>query len=96
MRCIHCESRFSPASALSRGLFSWPEMRTMYFECDACAGGNHLRLHRGRLERIRIVGAPGPVWEVVEAMEVPGLEVRDDPAFLHAWLDGAHYEWPAR
>jgi hypothetical protein len=45
---------------------------------------------------VDFIGAPGPDWKINTQMHVAELQTRRDPGFLHVWLNGKHYEFPAR
>ena len=92
--CPHCQEALTVAQALERGTFSWPEMSTFWLLCSSCNTGSHLRATDGKLAQIRVIGAPGPEWEEVRAVDTPGLAVRLDPGFVHVWFQGAHHEYP--
>jgi hypothetical protein len=53
-----------------------------------------MRVEPNGLSRIRILGAPGPDWDVVATWTVPGLSFRSDPGFLHVWLQQQRFELP--
>jgi hypothetical protein len=94
--CTNCLSAITVQEVLGHGKFSWPEMSAFWLVCPRCGVGSHVGVEDGHVSRIRFLGAPGPDWEVIDTTVVPGLTVRADPGFLHVWLRGAHFEFPAR
>lgn len=94
--CTNCSNAVSVLEALAHGKFAWPEMFAFWLVCPQCGVGFHLGVEDGHVSRIRFLGAPGPDWEVIDTTIVPGLTVRADPGFLHVWLSGVHFEFPAR
>ena len=94
--CPHCRDELTASQALERGTFSWPEMSMFWLICSSCGIGSHIRAIDDKLVQIRVVGAPGPEWEEVRAVDAPGLSVRPDPGFLHVWFQGTHHEYPVR
>jgi hypothetical protein len=94
--CQNCCSELSEHDVLGHASFSWPEMNAFWFVCPDCGVGSHMRVEQNELSRIRMLGAPGPDWEVVKTWRVPGLSFRVDPGFLHIWLGQQRFELPAR
>jgi hypothetical protein len=96
LACPHCGATITPLQALQGGTVSWPTLAGWWVLCPACGRGSHFRVERGRMAQYVIVGAPGPMWEHTHQVPVPGLTRRADPSFMHVWLDGRHFEFPAR
>ena len=71
-------------------------MSTFWFECLECGKGNHIKVIKNRVEIIEIIGAPGPNTETLQSVYCEGLDVRQDPAFLHIWFQDQHRDIPAR
>lgn len=96
LTCPYCKAKNSLVSILRNGSFSWPEMAAFYSKCDKCNKKFHVKIDDGGMSIIRITSAPGPEWETLEEIKVPGLTVRADPSYLHCWYSGSHYEFVAR
>lgn len=94
--CPNCGGALSPAGALTAGTVSWPVMSAYWMVCSYCDIGSHILVKNEELVQIQMVSAPGPEWVEGNAVHAPGLSLRADPGFLHVWLNGAHYEFPAR
>lgn len=96
MNCTNCETNFSITFALQSAEFSWPEMRTFWYECIECHKGNHIRVSDGRYQQIEMIGAPGPEWEVKNTYSDKSISYRADEKYFHVWLYQKHYEIKAR
>lgn len=96
MNCIECNQEIKIEEALLNSPFSWPEMATIWHKCSKCGVGNHIRFTNGGYGQIRILGAPGPNWQQVNNFVGSSITLRQDPGFLHIWLNGKHYEIEAR
>ena len=83
-------------SAIAGSPYSWPRMSAFWHECPICGTGNHLKVMKNRIETIEILGAPGPNWETIQTAVCKGIETREDPEFLHVWLNGHHRAIEAR
>ena len=94
--CPRCKKPLTVQEVLRHGTFSWSELSAFWFVCPHCDGGSHFRATDYELSRIRILGAPGPDWEIIDTLPVAGLTVRADPGFLHVWFNQTHFEFPAR
>lgn len=94
--CQSCGLTLSAKEALAQGSFSWPEMSTFWVPCSRCDAGLHLLTSDGCLTQVKIISAPGAEWAEIAHEVVEGLSSRIDPAFLHVWAFGRHYEYPAR
>jgi len=96
LECPGCRAAIRPLQALQGGTVSWPQMAGWWALCPACGRGSHFRVEREKMAQYVILGAPGPDWEHTHEVSAPGLTFRRDPAFLHVWFDGRHFEFPAR
>lgn len=96
MKCLYCEHDINILEVLQNSPFSWPEMATIWYECKKCGKGNHINFKEGNYGQIKFLGAPGPHWEQMASFYNASINIRQDPAFLHVWVDGVHYEVPAR
>jgi hypothetical protein len=94
--CTSCNVTLTPHDALGAGSFAWPAMHAFWMTCPACSAGGHILIEAQRLIQISITSAPDPDWKEIRSVDVPGLTFREDPAYLHAWLEGQHYEFPER
>ena len=96
MNCVNCSNSFSLVTSLEKAKFSWPRLRTFWYSCIDCAGGNHIRISQGRYNQIKIIGAPGPEWEEINIFSENDLTYRQDEEFLHVWLNDNYYEIKAK
>ena len=94
LACPHCAQAITPLQALQRGIYSWPEMGAWWSLCPSCPKGGHYRAEDNFIAQYKWYSEND--WPDVTSEEVPGLRLRADPSFLHLWLDGHHYEFPAR
>jgi hypothetical protein len=95
LACPTCSDPVSADLALEHGTVSWPELGAFWYTCPKCQRGAHIQARDNELSLIRILGAPGPDWEVVATIPAPGLTVRADPGYLHIWSNRNHFEFPA-
>ena len=98
VKCINmnCGKSFSFISSLESAKYSWPNLRTYWYKCIDCNSGNHIKVSDGRYQQIEIIGAPGPEWEVINTFQEKSLIYRQDPSWLHIWVNEIHYEIKAK
>ncbi len=96
MKCRQCQTDVDLATAVDASPFSWPNMQTIWHVCPVCKVTAHLRFIPDGVQRIEIVGAPGPTWDVLETYRRPGIVVRSEPDYLHVWIDGIEHVSKAR
>jgi len=96
IHCKNCSSEIRIDDVLFAAPYSWPSFQAVWYECVSCGTGNHVRFQDDEIQRIEIVGAPGPTWDIVEVAKAPGITIREDPGCLHVWHNGQHYEFPER
>lgn len=96
LECKECRKMIDLEDAVQASPYSWPQMQTFWYECPGCRTGNHIRVTKGLASIIEIIGAPGPTWEAVENCPTEGLDMSEDPGFLHVWIGGVHRAIPAR
>ena len=96
LECKDCRKKIDLADAVLSSPFSWPQMQTFWHECSGCGTGNHIRIVKGLSSIIEIIGAPGPSWETVERCPTEGLDMNEDPEFLHVSIGDVHRAIPAR
>ena len=96
MNCISCGNSFSLISSLEAAKFAWPKLRAFWYECVHCKSGNHIRVSDGRYQQIKIIGAPGPEWNVIKTFSEKSLSYRQDQSYFHIWLKEKHYEIRAK
>ncbi len=94
--CPKCSKEFTPTEILEASTLSWPELCWIYFKCPKCGKFTHIQIINGRMSTVNFLGAPGPDWEIISTIEVKHFTIRRDPGFMHAWLDGKHYEFEER
>lgn len=96
LHCPHCQAFLSPEAILAAASESWPDLSWLWCACPACHRCFHAEVDDRRIATLKVTGAPGPSWEYIEKVECNDLRVRKDPSFLHCWLGGKHFEYPAR
>ena len=94
--CKNCTTSIDLSSAITASPYSWPRMATFWYECTHCGTGNHIKVMKDRMEVIEITGAPGPTWETLQTALCKGLDMKQDPEFLHIWFKDKHRAIPAR
>ena len=93
IHCKQCHDEIPPLVALESSSVSWPLLQTIWYECRKCKTGNHIRFQNQQIQRIEIIGAPCPEWEVVERERDKAISYRVDPSYLHIWYNDTHYEF---
>ncbi|MEH6544452.1 MAG: hypothetical protein V7721_10960 [Porticoccaceae bacterium] len=92
MKCKHCSKEFEIQQAIEASLFSWPQMKTIWYVCPQCEEGNHIRFDKGSVQLVQPQGSPGYEYDVISTIMEPTIEIRIDPKFLHIWYMGKHHE----
>ena len=96
MKCYYCETKIELRVALERAEYAWPLRQTIWSVCEVCGKGNYLRFEKGKVEILALRGSPGFDYDLISSVHESGIEVRQDPEYLHVWLQGQHYEIKAR
>lgn len=94
IHCRNCNKIILPETALEHSSDSWVLLQAIWYECIYCGTGNHIRFEKNKIQRISILGAPGPTWEVIEEID-EDISLRNDPTYLHVWHKQKHYEFKA-
>ena len=93
LQCPNCKTEFTPNEILEESTISWPDLNWIYFKCSNCMKTRHIFIDDGFMATVEFLGAPGPNWKIIEKLKVENLSTRMDPSYVHAWLDGKHYEF---
>ena len=94
--CKNCGETIDALTALENAPYSWPELQSIWYPCVRCSAGNHIRFLEHTLQRIEIMGAPGPDWEIVQRERRLGIGVDVKHGELWIWLDEHKFVIPAR
>jgi hypothetical protein len=83
IRCKKCKEQISIINALESSPFSWPQLQSIWYICEKCGEGNHIRFEPGEIQLIEIIEAPGPDWKIIQSQSEPSIFLRIDPKYLH-------------
>lgn len=96
INCINCHENIDIVTILQNSLFSLPQLNVVWYECEKCGHGNHFRFRNGDMEQIKVIGASGPDWEVINNIQEPSIDIRIDPDCLHIWYMKNDYKFTNR
>ena len=92
MICMECGAPIKLRESIQAAKFSWPLDQMVWYECNACGKGNHVRFDKGAAHNVTYLGGPGYDYVVNSTTKESSLEIRVDPGYLHIWLNGEHFE----
>ena len=92
MKCVHCQEDIDIQLVLETSEFSWPLKQTVWYVCTHCNQGNHIRFENCKILMVKYLGAPGYEYDTIQEISAPSIEIRIDPAYLHVWFHGKHFE----
>ncbi len=96
LHCKKCTKEINITDILHEAKYSWPQLQTIWFECNTCNSGNHIRIQNGLIQIIEILSAPGVEWEIIESKYLHGISFRIDPELLHIWYQNEHFEFKSK